>query len=149
MLASSSCLRETVGTLIRHRDDIKLFITRSMQNPAIKTLKAIREIHNEPHQQQVHMGGWLSEMTQTTLLHDSLGLCCPLASLPPLPPLWCSLMPAGFKKLPFFVFLAPTRFTQQVSEALVVGLAWRVLVKHGVTVLTAACLLKGVQNRIS
>lgn len=27
-----------------------------MQNPAIKTLKAIREIHNEPHQQQVHMG---------------------------------------------------------------------------------------------
>ncbi len=39
-----------------------------MQNPAIKTLKAIREIHNEPHQQQVHVGGWLSEMTQTTLL---------------------------------------------------------------------------------
>ena len=28
---------------------------------AIKTLKAIREIHNEPHQQQVHMGGWHSE----------------------------------------------------------------------------------------
>lgn len=28
-----------------------------MQNPAIKTLKAIREIQNEPHQQQVHMGG--------------------------------------------------------------------------------------------
>lgn len=44
-----------------------------MQNPAIKTLKAIREIHNEPYQQQqVHMGGWLSEMTQTTQLHDSL-----------------------------------------------------------------------------
>jgi len=53
-----------------------------MQNPAIKTLKAIRETHNEPHQQQVHMGGWLSDMTQTTLQHDSLGLCCPLA--PPL-----------------------------------------------------------------
>lgn len=27
-----------------------------MQNHAIKTLKAIRVIHNEPHQQQVHMG---------------------------------------------------------------------------------------------
>ena len=107
MLASSSSLRETVGTLIRHRDDIELFITRSMQNPAIKTLKAIREIHNEPHQQQVHMGGWLSEMTQTTLLHDSLGLCCPLASPPPLPPLWCSLMLAGFKKMPVFFFLFP------------------------------------------
>lgn len=37
-----------------------------MQNPAIRTLKAIREIHNEPHQWQVHMGDWHSEMTQTT-----------------------------------------------------------------------------------
>lgn len=37
-----------------------------MQNPAIRTLKAIREIHNEAHQWQVHMGDWHSEMTQTT-----------------------------------------------------------------------------------
>lgn len=67
-----------------------------MQNPAIKTLKAIRGIHNEPHQWQVHMGGRLPEMAQTTLLHDSLGLCCPLASssLLPLPfcRCWCRVV---------------------------------------------------------
>lgn len=56
MLVSSLCLWKTVGALIRPRDDIQWFITRFMQNPAIKTLKAIREIHNEPHCQQVHMG---------------------------------------------------------------------------------------------
>lgn len=63
---SSPCLRETVGTLIRPGEDTELFITHSMQNPAIRTLKAIREIHNEAHQWQVHMGDWHSEMTQTT-----------------------------------------------------------------------------------
>jgi len=76
-----------------------------MQNHAIKTLKAIRVIHNEPHQQQVHMGRgagggfWLSEMTQTTLLHGSLGLCRPLAPLPPQSPLlfWCGAASGGFK----------------------------------------------------
>lgn len=74
----------SLGTGTTSSDSLPSF----MQNPAIKTLKAIREIHNESHQQQVHTGGWLTEMTQTTLLHDSLGACCPLVASP-MPPFWC------------------------------------------------------------
>lgn len=51
-----------------------------MQNPAIRTLKAIREIHNEPHQWQVHMGDWHSVMTQTTWQFATLSAISILAT---------------------------------------------------------------------
>lgn len=67
-------LREAACSLIRRRGDNCLFISHSAQKPAIKTLKAIRGIHNEPTNGRCTQGGlWLRETTQTTRQHDMFG----------------------------------------------------------------------------
>lgn len=66
-------------------------------------------------------------MTQTTPLHDSLGLCRPLASPPPPLPFCCSLMRVSSMQLAGMeVSLAPTclHLTCSVSQWGVGLLAW-------------------------
>lgn len=102
-----------------------------MQNPTIRTLKAIREIHNEPHQWQVHMGDWHSEMTQTTWQFAASSAISILATAA-----------VNIGRVPAVVCWFWGGLFKNIAVDLNAGLEWS---KHGAPVLT----VQGFPKRLS
>lgn len=99
-----------------------------MQNSAIRTLKAIREIHNEPHQWQVHVGDWYSEMTQTTWQFEAPSAISILATAA-----------VNIGRVPAVVCCVWGGFLKNICVDLDAGLEWS---KHGAPILTVQGFLK-------